>query len=673
MQENKNITLLISVNNLFGLQIPGGRTITYLKIFSRQSLYLLLTAASFGYYIVTSKILFYTNKDYIIELLFSSYFYLAWIFLTLIFFILLYLLVKMTKIECNEDLSINARILMVAVIFLIIFIPPLFKYNSIVYIGIKNLLFAVIVILLLQYTGVFNNSYIKNSNDKPTTVIPYIIIVVLALFAMSAIRTISFHDAFKTNALDMGVFTNLIWRAANGFSMFNSIENNNHFTIHFQPIIFAFAPFFKIVCNGKILLLLQSMFLFTGLLFVYLFAKSILKKANAAFFITLGMGISPYFIRVIHYDFHFTFLYVLCVFAFLYFAETKKYIMASVFLIVGLLTKEECGIYFGFISLYLFLIRNNKTFIVFSAVSFLYSIIVILLIMPYFSNGEITFLHWLDGMSDLAKSFSPERLGQLFLFLAGLVFLPFLSLKILGLLFLPAILVHMFHFTPVLFDLQYSAFTISSGFIAAIYSINILQKKDKMNNLSIIALLILIFQVQLHFAFNPEKNSYFLFLFILLLTTVQIFIVTNKKIAVRYLLVMYIILTIFVFWRGYFSIWKSRSDITKSEKEAITKTIDLVTKDTKVPVYTNQNYVPHVACREHTDILNTDTIERITNSVISNGFKIVCILYKKEEHTDEHDSAPNDILKLKLENLGYKEEISINNNKLILAYYHKKL
>ena len=117
--------------------------------------------------------------------------------------------------------------------------------------------------------------------------------------------TLSYYQHFSVQAVDMGIFINAIHNCAFYGDMYTWTEGFiDHSAVHLQPIIYIFAVLLRMGCNVETLLFLQAFFAFLGVFYIYSLSVKITGNKLASFFIAASLVISPYFLRIIHLDFH---------------------------------------------------------------------------------------------------------------------------------------------------------------------------------------------------------------------------------------------------------------------------------------------------------------------------------------------------------------------------------
>ncbi len=283
---------------------------------------------------------------------------------------------------------------------------------------------------------------------------------------ISAYAVIDHHN-FGTAVYDLGIYDNLMWQTAHGYFLDCSlIKGGNHVSAHFDPIIALISVFYRLYMHAETLLVLQTLWLASGAIPLYLLAKR--RLGNEWFAAVLGLIylVYPALHGVNMFDFHslafvipsgMWAVYLLDIGAF------KRY-----WLILGLLliTREDISLLNCFIGAYAILIGRTRTGLVTIVVSLVYLVLVKMFAMPDSSllmsaDKAYSYVYYYDEMIPhknegsrglaisaltnplfaLQVAFKEEKLLFFFHLLAPLLALPFaagrkLILSVYGLLFI---------------------------------------------------------------------------------------------------------------------------------------------------------------------------------------------------------------------------------------------
>lgn len=174
------------------------------------------------------------------------------------------------------------------------------------------------------------------------------------------------HDNFYTGRFDLGNMDQTVWNTKNGrifeFTNPDGTENLSRLAFHADFILILLAPFYFLWEDPKMLLLIQSIIVSLGAMFVYLLALKVFKESYKlqvisyklmALSLSFSYLMNPSLQWSILYDFHaVTFATTFLIAAF-YFLYKKNYFFFIAFGILAGLTKEQVWIPVGLMGLYL--------------------------------------------------------------------------------------------------------------------------------------------------------------------------------------------------------------------------------------------------------------------------------------------------------------------------------
>ena len=196
---------------------------------------------------------------------------------------------------------------------------------------------------------------------------PYLVIVSLfaiLYFLYFAFFSILRHDAFLSGRFDLGNMSQTVWNTSQGrfFTLTNpdGVENVSRLAVHSDFILVFFTPLYFLWSDPRVLLIVQSLILAIGGIFIFLLAKYILKNNR----ISLILAISFYFNFWVHeqniFDFHAVTLATTFLLATFYFLLKKRYFFFSLFLFLSVITKENVFLVASLFGIYLFLKEEKK-------------------------------------------------------------------------------------------------------------------------------------------------------------------------------------------------------------------------------------------------------------------------------------------------------------------------
>lgn len=172
------------------------------------------------------------------------------------------------------------------------------------------------------------------------------------------------YDHFYTGRFDLGNMAQTVWNTSQGriFELTNpnSIESISRLAFHADFILIFFAPFYFIWESPKLLLLIQSVVIGIGALFVYLIAKKKLQNKNLALVFAFAYLLNPSLQRANIYDFHAVALVPTFLLGAFYFMLQKKYKFFAIFAVLAAFTKEQIWLTIALFGLYILLIQKKR-------------------------------------------------------------------------------------------------------------------------------------------------------------------------------------------------------------------------------------------------------------------------------------------------------------------------
>lgn len=230
------------------------------------------------------------------------------------------------------------------------FIMPLHLAGFASLFGRINLVIAEILYLVLSYIYSELNKDLVLATEK--LIFKYKNEVIL-LFAIATFNLyfipISFlrHDNFYTGRFDLGNMDQTVWNTINGrifeFTNPDGTQNLSRLAFHADFILILISPLYLLWNNPKMLLLIQSIIVSLGAIFIYLLSLKIINSSyrKLALFISLSYLLNPSLQWSILYDFHSVTLATTLLLGAYYFILNKKYINFLFFALLSAITKEQ--------------------------------------------------------------------------------------------------------------------------------------------------------------------------------------------------------------------------------------------------------------------------------------------------------------------------------------------
>lgn len=309
---------------------------------------------------------------------------------------------------------------------------------------------------------------------------------VIAYALVFSFITVSRHYAFRTHALDLGYYAQVLSNITQGRGAYVSLPEMHAWGDHFSPILYLLAPLFVIFPGSVSLVICQSVVFALGAFAVFAVAKRRLGDEYPAVAFAGLYLLNPSLHGVNLRDFHSAALGIpLLLWAVACFeAKRSIWLLAAVFLTLG--TREDAALAVIGLGLWIALGRQGRRWgIGLTVLGFGWLFLTTGWLMPYFRGSPYPhlqrFAHLGGSVSEIllnlathpfqALSFlvSGDRLAYLVALVAPLGLLPLLSpLDLLPAL--PSLVVNLQSRDPVLFHhrAQYTIFVLPFLVLAAI-------------------------------------------------------------------------------------------------------------------------------------------------------------------------------------------------------------
>lgn len=377
---------------------------------------------------------------------------------------------------------------------------------------ISEVIFFVIISFFEKIKNRYLSSFFEAIGSHKHEVVLLIFILIYCLYFTSA----SFlrYDNFFAGRFDLGNMDQTVWNTINGriFQMTdpNATETVSRLNFHSDFILILISPLYLIWANPKMLLLLQTIVLGSGALFVFLIAKKVLKGKSLALTFSALFLLNPSVQFANLYDFHAVTLGTTLLLATFYFFIKKSYVLFLFFALLSGFSKEEIWVIVSLLGLALVfrVFFENKFRLKFSKKQlveifiglflFLASAIIFYLliwvIMPQLRGESHFALSYYSGFGDspsevskniilmpfktISIIFSPQRVEYLVQLFLPFGFTSFLS-PVFLIFAMPDLLINLLSSNKPLREIYYQYTSAITPFIviSAIYAINFLKKR----------------------------------------------------------------------------------------------------------------------------------------------------------------------------------------------------
>lgn len=364
------------------------------------------------------------------------------------------------------------------------------------------------------------------SNHKQLCILLFLILCYCAYFITA---TIMRYNNYYTGRFDLGNMDQTVWNTLHGriFQLTNPDSTNitTRLGTHADFILILLAPLYFVWTDPRMLLIIQTIILSLGALFVYLIGNSVIKNKKASLLLAFAYLLNPAMQFTNLFDFHPVTLTTTFLLATFYFLNKKRYLLFSLFLFLSVLTKEELWFTATLFGLYLVSIEKKRVWgsvLVLTGLLMFYLLIAV--IIPYARGGQHFALAYFSAfgstpaqvikniISHPLKVFQiifakPERefLGQILLPLGFIpLFAPFLLAFAL-----PDLIINLLSDDSSMHQIyfQYTAGITPFLFVAAIYSIYFLSRKMHFITPLMFSTFILITSLYSAYLFGPLPGA----------------------------------------------------------------------------------------------------------------------------------------------------------------------
>ena len=159
------------------------------------------------------------------------------------------------------------------------------------------------------------------------------------------------HEQYYTGRFDLGNMDQTVWNTLHGnFFLFTNPDGTeiiSRLATHADFILILLAPFYLIWEDPRMLLLIQTVIIAAGALFVYAIARDVLKNKYFGILFAFAYLINPSIERANLYDFHAVTLATTFFLGAYYFLRKKQLVWFVLFCLLAALTKEQVWLTFA--------------------------------------------------------------------------------------------------------------------------------------------------------------------------------------------------------------------------------------------------------------------------------------------------------------------------------------
>lgn len=180
---------------------------------------------------------------------------------------------------------------------------------------------------------------------------------VVGLFAFYAYYMSSLvlldHRNLGTHIFDLGIYDNIFWHNANGdFMGCSYCKTGKHMSSHFDPILYVLSSIYRFYPRAETILILQSVWLATGVFPLYLTTKRVLRNPWLGVVLSAVYVLYPALHGANMFDFHSLTLVIPTLMWIIYSIDTRANVLFVVALVLMLMTREDMSLLACFIGAY---------------------------------------------------------------------------------------------------------------------------------------------------------------------------------------------------------------------------------------------------------------------------------------------------------------------------------
>ena len=199
------------------------------------------------------------------------------------------------------------------------------------------------------------------------------------------------HLAYWSGRFDLGNLTQAVWSTAHGrFLEITDLQGRqiSRLGAHFDPLVAAFAPLWRVWPNPALLLTIQAVAVATGAVPVFLLARKHLASEWAGLAFGLGYLLYPATQWLVVDDFHPVALATPLLLGAFWYLDEDRVVPFAAFAIVACLTKEQVGFTVAAMGVWYAVARSRRlagTVIAVSGAAISY--VAVAVIVPHFAPG----------------------------------------------------------------------------------------------------------------------------------------------------------------------------------------------------------------------------------------------------------------------------------------------
>lgn len=363
-----------------------------------RHLIIVLGGISLGGFIWDLKFLsFYNgNQDTITSFNFFSWILIGILVLYMFWYIFSHIIGAISGLKAGDVLRRDVYTYLPLVLLMAFPIKYLFSASEPYYSYLANKYFMGVLIIPAGSMVVFLKTLLITDSlsicerDLRKRIIYYFLFTAIFVYGgIFSYYSIVKHINLNSGIDPLGLYSQAVWLFSNFEAPFSSLYNKNILADHMTPILAFLSPFYKIYSDPITLLILQSLFLSSGVFPIYWLAKDKLRSDFLAISLSIGYLLYPALQFANLYDFSPVNLATPLLLFVFYFFHKRAYAKYIVFLMLALFCKEDVVPIVFFLGIYVFFFEGKKTIGALTTIlSIAWFYFAFWVFLPFITSGE---------------------------------------------------------------------------------------------------------------------------------------------------------------------------------------------------------------------------------------------------------------------------------------------
>lgn len=225
------------------------------------------------------------------------------------------------------------------------------------------IILAIFALAITYVVGEEHPALARHTHMSARISILLIAAVGIIVFAYLLTMTLCRLFSYSSPCYDFGIFAQMFHNMRESLQPLTTCERDgllSHFDVHISPIFYIYLPFYALIPHPATLLVMQAIFLFSGVIPLVLLARQTELSRPVTVLVAALYFAYPAMIGGCFYDMHENKLLLPLLLWLFYFLELKRYPLVYLFAVLVLLVKEDAPIYVAFLAIYWICAKPRK-------------------------------------------------------------------------------------------------------------------------------------------------------------------------------------------------------------------------------------------------------------------------------------------------------------------------